>query len=326
MKRRPKRVLSFLVTFAMLMSMFSSMSFADVTVKDDALPNISVSEANSLEAGKTYLITNAYNDTTYAMSKDAGATSTGSSITSKRNAVAVMVDGGTAKAADDSDLTPLLWTYNEDTSFSPYSDNTTFLWGSYTNLYVNTSYSGSSYFKTFNFDGSNVYFTNAGGTNYKLAYDPSYNYFKADNTTTQTTKVYEVTFCDHEWVKGAATAPTCTEEGYTTYTCSKCNNTKHDDFVDALGHNDEVTYTSNADGETHFAKCTREGCEGASENCTFTDGKQCDDCGQSKPLIVGTGTGSNSSAPFNNNYKYALTETIYPASGIGTDGTINAIS
>ncbi len=321
MRRRPKRVLSFLLTFAMLMSMFSSMTFADVTVKADSLPNIAVSKADKLEAGKTYILTNAYNDTTYAISKDASVTTT-----SKRKAVAVTVDNGTAKAADDSDLTPLLWTYNADNSFSPYSDSTTFLWGYYTNLYVNTTYTGTSYFKTFSFDGSNVYFTNAGGSKYKLAYDPSYTYFKADNTSTQTTVVYEVSFCDHEWVKGDATAPTCTEKGYTSYTCSKCNNTKQDDFVDALGHNDEVTYTSNADGETHFAKCTREGCEGSSEDCTFTDGKACDDCGQSKPLIVGTGTGNNSMAPFNNNYKYALTETIYPASGIGTDGTINAIS
>ena len=32
------------------------------------------------------------------------------------------------------------------------------------------------------------------------------------------------------------TAPTCEDEGYTTYTCSACNDTYVDDYVDALGH------------------------------------------------------------------------------------------
>ena len=31
-------------------------------------------------------------------------------------------------------------------------------------------------------------------------------------------------------------APTCTEKGYTVYTCSKCGDTYNDDYVDALGH------------------------------------------------------------------------------------------
>lgn len=40
----------------------------------------------------------------------------------------------------------------------------------------------------------------------------------------------------HTWVKGETHAPTCTEEGYTEYTCSGCDETKHDDIVAALGH------------------------------------------------------------------------------------------
>ena len=35
---------------------------------------------------------------------------------------------------------------------------------------------------------------------------------------------------------GTVTAPTCTEKGYTTYTCSKCGETYKADYVDALGH------------------------------------------------------------------------------------------
>ncbi len=36
------------------------------------------------------------------------------------------------------------------------------------------------------------------------------------------------------------TAPTCTESGYTTYTCSVCDDTYVDDVVDALGHTEVV--------------------------------------------------------------------------------------
>ncbi len=35
----------------------------------------------------------------------------------------------------------------------------------------------------------------------------------------------------------AVTAPTCTEKGYTTYTCSHCSDSYVDSYVDALGHN-----------------------------------------------------------------------------------------
>ena len=40
---------------------------------------------------------------------------------------------------------------------------------------------------------------------------------------------------DHDYI-GAVTEPTCTEGGYTTYVCSKCNDTHVDDYVVALGH------------------------------------------------------------------------------------------
>lgn len=37
---------------------------------------------------------------------------------------------------------------------------------------------------------------------------------------------------DHSWVKGNTVAPTCTEKGYTVYTCSVCGATENRDFVD----------------------------------------------------------------------------------------------
>ncbi|MBR4132484.1 MAG: S-layer homology domain-containing protein, partial [Oscillospiraceae bacterium] len=41
--------------------------------------------------------------------------------------------------------------------------------------------------------------------------------------------------CDHNYV-AVMTAPTCTEKGYTTYTCSKCGDSYRGDEVAALGH------------------------------------------------------------------------------------------
>ena len=42
----------------------------------------------------------------------------------------------------------------------------------------------------------------------------------------------------------AVTDPTCTEEGYTTYTCSVCGDTYKDDYVDALGHKYDAVATA----------------------------------------------------------------------------------
>ena len=59
------------------------------------------------------------------------------------------------------------------------------------------------------------------------------------------------------------TAPTCTERGYTTYTCS-CGDTYSDNFVDAKGHSEEVIPAKSA-------TCTKIG---------YTEGKKCSDCGK----------------------------------------------
>ncbi|MBQ3573268.1 MAG: hypothetical protein IJA16_01585, partial [Clostridia bacterium] len=39
----------------------------------------------------------------------------------------------------------------------------------------------------------------------------------------------------HSYDEGVKTAPTCTQEGYTTYTCS-CGETYNSDYVDTLEH------------------------------------------------------------------------------------------
>jgi transposase-like protein len=55
---------------------------------------------------------------------------------------------------------------------------------------------------------------------------------------------------DHDY-EAVVTAPSCTEEGYTTYTCSRCGDSYVDDTVAALGHDYEAVVTA--------PTCTEEG-------------------------------------------------------------------
>jgi len=72
---------------------------------------------------------------------------------------------------------------------------------------------------------------------------------------------------DHSY-NAVVTAPTCTETGYTTYTCSACGDTYTADETAALGHG-EYTYTNN--GETHTVSCGK--CDyTATEDHTYVDG------------------------------------------------------
>ena len=51
--------------------------------------------------------------------------------------------------------------------------------------------------------------------------------------------------CKHNYEVVIVVAPTCTDQGYTTYRCSKCKETKNDDYVPANGHtyrNGECVY------------------------------------------------------------------------------------
>ena len=46
---------------------------------------------------------------------------------------------------------------------------------------------------------------------------------------------FSVVYCIHNYLT-VVTAPTCTEQGYTTYMCSNCGDSYKDSYVDALGH------------------------------------------------------------------------------------------
>ncbi len=50
--------------------------------------------------------------------------------------------------------------------------------------------------------------------------------------------------------KAVVTAPTCTEQGYTTYTCSRGDHSYVDNYTDATGHTNAAPVTENAVGAT----------------------------------------------------------------------------
>jgi len=71
---------------------------------------------------------------------------------------------------------------------------------------------------------------------------------------------------EHDWDEGAVTAPTCTETGFTTYTCRLCGLQYVDETsrVPALGHTEEII-------PGKAATCTETG---------LTEGKKCSVCGE----------------------------------------------
>lgn len=64
------------------------------------------------------------------------------------------------------------------------------------------------------------------------------------------------------------TAPTCTEQGYTTYTCA-CGESYVDDYVDALGHTDTYLIEENYVSPT----CTENGSKDVVVYCSVCDGE-----------------------------------------------------
>ena len=68
---------------------------------------------------------------------------------------------------------------------------------------------------------------------------------------------------EHDYV-AETKEPSCVEQGYTTYTCSKCGDSYTDDYKEALGHTDDGT------GTVKEPTCTEDGVK----NCT------CSVCGE----------------------------------------------
>ncbi len=94
--------------------------------------------------------------------------------------------------------------------------------------------------------------------------------------------------------------PTCTEDGYTTYTCKRCGDVYVSDYIDALGHTE---ITDEAVEET----CTEDG---------FTEGSHCETCGEifvAQEVIPATG----------HNYETTVTEATCLEDGYTTHTCLN---
>lgn len=63
--------------------------------------------------------------------------------------------------------------------------------------------------------------------------------------------------------------PTCTEDGFTTHNCNRCNDKYIDSYVERLNHNYDK-YVSNNDG-THYHICKNDNNHIESFNCNFGD-------------------------------------------------------
>lgn len=59
---------------------------------------------------------------------------------------------------------------------------------------------------------------------------------------------------EHEFGEGIVTAPTCTEKGYTTHTCSVCGYSYQDSVTAATGHQSDGTWQS--DETSHWHHCS----------------------------------------------------------------------
>ena len=156
----------------------------------------------------------------------------------------------------DADLDRAVW-YN--TGFDPVTHETT--------LFLHSASKGLTYVLTGNENG----FAAQGGSGsideYKsLGRVKLYEYVETFR---------EDTGCEHEY-EAVLTPPTCTEEGYTTHTCTKCGDKYIDERIEALGHDwDE-------------GKVTKEPTETASGVMTYT----CRRCGETRTeRIPRTGTG-----------------------------------
>ena len=99
--------------------------------------------------------------------------------------------------------------------------------------------------------------TEAGNLAYWFCEKCGKYYADADATRETTLAAMVLQPLRHNYV-AVVTAPTCTTGGYTTYTCSRCNDSYVSDEVSALGHNPATAWTS--DGQYHWHACQNAGC------------------------------------------------------------------
>ena len=117
-----------------------------------------------------------------------------------------------------------------------------------------------------------IYFNGSAPTigNYAFQYVTATAYYYPDDTWTEDVMqdyggniTWVARECPHSYTS-VVTPPTCTEQGYTTHTCSKCGDSYKDTYVDASGHSYGKWET--VDNTNHKRTCTA--CKTATETKT----------------------------------------------------------
>ncbi len=103
----------------------------------------------------------------------------------------------------------------------------------------------------------------AGAYDIEISYDEE-EIYNIDLTNADVTISNGSVLVGHDCVQGSVTQPTCTEQGYTTYACTKCDYTYQDNFVEALGHTEVID-------EAVFSGCNEP---------YLTEGSHCSVCGE----------------------------------------------
>ena len=94
-----------------------------------------------------------------------------------------------------------------------------------------------------------------------------------NNTSTGNYKIFlyrDISYCEHKNLTATVCPPTCTEQGYTTYSCPDCSFSETKDFVAATGHNYSSYIVPPTESSQGYTTHVCEGC-GISYNDSFVD-------------------------------------------------------
>ena len=146
--------------------------------------------------------------------------------------------------------------------------------GSYTNIKYGSTKAVWAFNTTYG-----TFTTAVNGTTYYMGTYGTYvtisaskfSYVTTSNVDVSQFVVRPVSLVDHVCTDFTTkvTAPTCTAQGYTTYTCKACHVATKADYVDALGHDlvdvEGLAPTCTATGYTAYKDCSR---------CSYVEGKE----------------------------------------------------
>lgn len=194
-------------------------------------------EIGDISATDTIAITMTKGDTTWALYN---ANGTGSAPT----AVEVTVSGTTMTSDDVTTLSWNVASNGSDLIIYVAGSTSTWLYSTGSN---NGTRVGTNTNKYWTIDANSGYLKHSATGRYLGVYTDTPDWRAYTNTTGntagQTLSFWKLgTACSHNYVP-SVTSPTCVDDGYTTYTCSKCENSYISDTVPATG---EHSYVSGA--------------------------------------------------------------------------------